>query len=158
MIQEEFKKMLFKGAFSMMACDGNIHTNEINEIKALAQNSPYFSDLDYEMEIIEARNELRIEGAKSIERFLAGIGQSDLTEKQELMLIEVLIKIIEADEQIESSELKFMQMIKENLKVNEETLVAKFPTHIDYLLDMEHYGANISFAENIESLNLEALD
>src|SRR5690606_23275999 len=99
MIQEEFKKMLFKGAFSMMACDGNIHTNEINEIKALAQNSPYFSDLDYEMEIIEARNELRIEGAKSIERFLAGIGQSDLTEKQELMLIEVLIKIIEADEQ-----------------------------------------------------------
>ena len=47
----EFRKILFKGAFSVMACDGEVAESEVAEMKEMLGNSPYFDGLDHETEL-----------------------------------------------------------------------------------------------------------
>jgi len=73
-------------------------------------------------------------------------------------LLEVLLRVIVADKKVVDSELKFLQLVKTNLKVNDETLITKFPTHINHLINIEHLYSNISFKKNVELIDISSLD
>ncbi len=45
----EFRKILFKGVFSTMACDWEVAESEVAEMKELLGNSPYFDGLNQEI-------------------------------------------------------------------------------------------------------------
>ena len=47
----EFKKVLFKTAFCVMACDGHIDQLEIDEMKKIDTNTSYFNDVDLSNEL-----------------------------------------------------------------------------------------------------------
>jgi hypothetical protein len=66
-----------------------------------------------------------------------------------LQLIEVLLQIINADEQTEESELKFLHLVKSKLKVDQETLIVEFPNNIDQLLDFKNYGLHNEFTDEV---------
>ena len=57
--------------------------------------------------------------------------------------------MIQADTKVEDNELKFLHLAKSKLKTDEQTLIIKFPNHIDYLLDFNNYGLLEEFANDI---------
>ena len=78
------------------------------------------------------------------------LNQLNLNEKQELLLIEVLIRTIESDNKIEDNEVKFLQMVKSKLGISEETVITQFPKQMNYLIDFQNYGLHEEFTDEIE--------
>ncbi|MCS6903800.1 MAG: TerB family tellurite resistance protein [Bacteroidia bacterium] len=158
MKNSEFRKLLFKSAFYLTACDGNIAESEVAEIKDLCLNSPYFIGLEYEAELQTSLKSLKQHGAKAIDDFIQVLKESDLSEKQELQLIEVLVRMIHADNKVDESELIFMQKIKKTLKhLNDEQLIINFPRHLDLLIDLGKYD-NQEFKNQLDSVDLSAFN
>jgi uncharacterized tellurite resistance protein B-like protein len=149
MKNSEFKDFLFKSAVIAMACDGNIASEEINEIKNIVANEIYFMGYEFEEPLRRNIETIRINGKDVVNQFIQEITNNDLTEHQELLLIEVLLKMIQADTKVEDNELKFLHLAKSKLKTDEQTLIIKFPNHIDYLLDFNNYGLLEEFANDI---------
>ncbi len=140
MKNQEFKSFLFRSAVIAMACDGDIADSEINTIRELASNEIYFLGLDYD-DLLQANvNEIKSIGKIAINNYLSELSTFQLNTHQELQIIEVLLQIINADNQTEESELKFLHLVKSKLKVDQETLIVEFPNNIDQLLDFKNYG------------------
>jgi uncharacterized tellurite resistance protein B-like protein len=150
MKNQEFKEFLFKSAVMAMACDGEIAESEIVEIKNIAANEIYFLGYDFEGPLKNNIDNIKANGKGAINQYLQEIGTNNLNEYQEILLIEVLLRIIEADNDVQASELKFLQMAKAKLKVDEQTLIVKFPTQIDHLIDFHNYGLNQEFTDELK--------
>ena len=153
MKNQEFKNFLFKSAVMAMACDGDIAETEIEEIKSIVTNEIYFMGYDFEEHLKNNITNIKVNGKDAINQYLQEIETNNLNEHQEILLIEVLLRIIEADSDVQTSELKFLQMAKAKLKVDEQTLIVKFPKQIDQLLDFHNYGLHQEFTDEIK-LNL----
>ena len=74
--------------------------------------------------------------------------QAQLNEQEELTLIDFAIQTINADEQIEYSEIKFFKNIRHRLNVSDEKILACFPDIEQYL---EDDIITDSFLDNITS-------
>lgn len=153
----EFKQMLFKGAFSVMACDGEVHETEVAEMKELLSNSPYFEGLDHVAELKAAFDDVKVNGSKSIERFLTTLENADLNERQEFQLIEVLCRIVMADSKIDDSELHFLHSVKTKLKkFTDEKIIINFPRHVDLLIDIGRFEGQ-SLRAGLENIDFGGL-
>jgi uncharacterized tellurite resistance protein B-like protein len=150
MKNQEFKKFLFKSAVMTMACDGNIAEEEISEIKNMVFNEIYFMGFDYEDLLKDEIEDIKVNGKVTINQYLQELNSIELNEHQEILLVEVILKIIEADNEIQTSEIKFLQLVKSKLKTDEQTLIIKFPKQIDYLIDFNNYGLSDIFTEEID--------
>jgi len=147
---EAFQNLLLKSAISVMACDGSIDESEIAEIKNMADNEIYFMGYDIEEPFETILSYIKQNGKKAINEYLNELDQLNLNEKQELLLIEVLIRTIESDNKIEASEMKFLQMVKSKLEILEETIITQFPKQMKYLIDFQNYGLHEEFTDEIE--------
>ena len=145
----DFKPFLFKSAVMAMACDGDIAEEEITEIKNIVANEIYFMGYDFEEPLKTNIENIKANGKNAINQYLQEIVSNDLNEHQEILLIEVILRMIQADDKVEESEIKFLQMAKSKLKTEEETLIVKFPNQIDYLMDFNNYGQNEEFTTEI---------
>jgi uncharacterized tellurite resistance protein B-like protein len=150
MKNQEFKDFLFKSAVMAMACDGDIAETEIEEIKTIVANEIYFMGYDIEEPLKLNIDNIKANGKDAINQYLLEIETNDLNEHQEILLIEVVLRIIEADNDVQSSELKFLQMAKAKLKIDEQTLIVKFPQQIDHLLDFHNYGLHQEFTDELK--------
>jgi uncharacterized tellurite resistance protein B-like protein len=146
----EFQKFLFKGAVFAMACDGDIDESEIKEIELIAENEIYFMGFDYKIPMKEEIKLIKSGGKNAINGFLTQLSKTDLKEKQEIILIEVLVRVIEADGIIDPNEVKFIQLILSKLNIEKETIITLFPKQINWLIDFENYGLNEEFTDEIE--------
>ncbi len=149
MKNSEFKDFLFKSAVISMACDGNIAEEEINEIKNLVANEIYFMGYEFEEPLRKNIEAIKINGKNAVNQFLQEITTNDLNEHQELLLVEVILKIVQADAKMEENELRFLHLAKSKLKTDEQTLIIKFPHQIDYLMDFNNYGLHEEFTKDI---------
>jgi uncharacterized tellurite resistance protein B-like protein len=145
----DFKTFLFKSAVMAMACDGDIAEEEINEIKNIVANEIYFMGYDFEEPLKSNIENIKINGKNAINQYLQEIVSNELHEHQEILLIEVILRMIHADNKIEDSELKFLHIVKSKLKIDEHTLIIKFPNEIDILIDINNYGLNKEFSNEI---------
>ena len=145
----DFKPFLFKSAVMAMACDGNIAEAEINEIRNIVANEIYFMGYDFEEPLKSNTENIKANGKNAINQYLQEIVTSDLNDHQEILLIEVLLRMMLADGKIDESELKFLHMAKSKLKTDEQTLIVKFPHQIDYLMDFNNYGSHKEFTNEI---------
>lgn len=149
MKNSEFKDFLFKSAVIAMACDGNIAEEEIDEIKSIVANEIYFMGYEFEEPLQKNIEAIKSNGKNAVNQFLQELTNNELNEHQELLLIEVLLKIILADEKIEENELRFLHLAKSKIRTDEQTLIVKFPHHIDYLIDFNNYGQHEEFTNEI---------
>jgi len=113
----KFKKLLFKVAFCTMACDGDIDDREIEEIKLMDKNSSYFADTDLSKELTELIDDFKEKGVGVIETLFDDLGNINLTIVQELLILEVAIRIIYADKRVDDNEKKFFRFLRSKLKV-----------------------------------------
>jgi len=145
----DFKPFLFKSAVMAMACDGDIAEAEISEIRNIVANEIYFMGYDFEESLKSNTENIKANSKNAINQYLQEIVTSDLNDHQEILLIEVLLRMMLADGKIDESELKFLHMAKSKLKTDEQTLIVKFPHQIDYLMDFNNYGSHKEFTNEI---------
>ena len=160
----EINELYLKTAFSCMACDGEIAGEELELVKHYANSSSLFEGLDIEGKLNEYVAEINDQGQSFLAGYISKVVNAQLNEEQELNIAKIAIKMIEADNKIEYSEISFFKRIRNKLNVTDEklmdifkdeTLFEKFPEvePEDFLLpdikvnDDEEW--NVSF-QNIE--------
>ena len=150
-----FDKLLLKSAFCCMASDGHIDNREIALIKTMCENSPLFKDFNFQEEINNLVTKLNTRGKEFISYYFDLLKQSTLTEQEELTLIDFAINTIKADDQIEYSEIKFFKVIRHNLKISDEKILAVYPD-IEQFLEMDIITE--SYLEKITNQYLETTE
>ena len=120
-----FDRLLLKTAFCCMASDGIIDKKEVAIIKKLCQKSTVFKDFDYKKEINVLVDKLNNNGKDFINYYFNLLKDSDLTNDEELAILEFAVETIKADELIEYSEIKFFKAIRHNLKLSNEQILSK---------------------------------
>ena len=149
---KDFKKLLFKTAFCVMACDGSIDDLEIQEMRKIDSSTTYFSDIDLSDELDELINELHNKNIKIVKNLFDSLRENTLTISQELLILEVTMRIINADDVIDDNEVRFLNLIRSKLDLGNQIIHQRFGK-ISYLknLDYEDIGLNQSdFIKEIE--------
>ena len=154
MDKTEFKKLLFKVAFCAMACDGKIVSEEIEEMKKMENNTTFFQAIDLSDELSQLIEKLHEKGVKIVEELFDSIKQSDLNTIQELIILEVAVRIIAADKYYDENEIKFVNLLRAKLKVHDELIIDRFGKND--ILYTNDYSRNIGVEKEgkkfIESL------
>ena len=122
----EFKKVLFKTAFCVMACDGHIDQLEINEMKKIDTNTSYFNDVDLSNELDDLVKEINVKGKIIFSELFKTLRNQKLTLVQELLIIEVSLRIMNADDKVDESEVKFINHLRSKLEVDNQILIDRF--------------------------------
>ena len=151
----EFKKILFKTAFCVMACDGHIDDLEIEEMKKIDINTAYFNKVDLSDELSQLIEEVKTKGKIIVLELFQTLRTTKLTIVQELLIIEVAFRIINADNKVDENEIKFLNLLRSKLDVENETLRDRFG-NIPYLSNMNYAKINLIDSQNnfIENIKL----
>ena len=155
MDKDKFKKILFKVAFCAIACDGEIQTEEIDELKIMDKNTSYFAEIDLSDELKQLVDDFRNKGAKVIEELFELLRNTKLNSIQELLILEVALRIISADDYYDDNEIKFINFLRSKLDLHDEIIIDRFGD-IDILYTYEYSKnvisskAELEFTENIK--------
>ncbi len=122
----EFKELLFKVAFCAMACDGEIQPEEIDELKIMDKKTSYFADIDLSDELKQLIDDFKNKGAKVIEELFVNLKETKLNPIQELLVLEVAIRIAYANDVIDDNEEKFIHLLRSKLELHDETINDRF--------------------------------
>jgi uncharacterized tellurite resistance protein B-like protein len=128
-----FNKLLLKTAFSCMACDGDIDKREVKLIKHLQKDNKTFGEIDINTELDTLLLAINKDGHQFLKDYFNELTTTELTEANELKLIEVAIDTIKADDKVEYSEIKFFKVIRSKLKISNQPILDKHPDFEDYL-------------------------
>lgn len=128
------QELYLKTMFCCMACDGDIAPEEIKMVKAIAMQIPILKGLDIESILNTYVSAINQNGSLFLRKYLNELPEEDLTQEEELKVIELSIKMIEADSRIEYSEVKFFKKIRSRLSVLDEQILAQHPDKEDFLL------------------------
>ena len=93
-----------------------------------------FKGIDVECELNKLIESLNEKGAEFLMEYVDSISEITLTEEEQLFIVKLAIDIIEADNEILYSEVKFFKRIRRNLTISDGQILAKFPDKEDYLL------------------------
>lgn len=130
-----FDKLLFNTVFCCMAADGDIDKREISLIKSICDKSSLFSNFNFQEEINKLVEKINTSGKDYIKYYFDLLKQTQLSEEEELTLIDFAIQTINADEKIEYSEIKFFKNIRHRLKVRDSKILERFPDIEQFLED-----------------------
>jgi uncharacterized tellurite resistance protein B-like protein len=133
MEDQKFNRLLLKTAFSCMTCDGDIDNKEVELIKKLAEEKQIFGDLSTESELNLMTQTIKSQGQIFLRDYLKELDSSVLNSEEELRLMKVAIDVIEADNEVEYSEIKFFKLIRTYLSISNEAVLDKYPEYEDYL-------------------------
>jgi uncharacterized tellurite resistance protein B-like protein len=150
-----FDKLLLKTAFCCMAADGHIDPREVALIKSMCEQSSLFKDFDFQTEINTLVNKINTRGKEFIQYYFELLNQTCLTQQEELTLIDFAIKTINADEQVEYSEIKFFKNIRHRLKISDEDILSVYPDIEQFL---EEDIITESYLDKITKQYLETTD
>ena len=147
-----FDRLLLKTAFCCMASDGNIDKKEVALIKKLCEKSPVFKDFDFKKEINALISRLNSNGKDFINYYFSLLKNADLSDVEELALIDFAVETIKSDELIEYAEIKFFKAIRSNLKLSNKQILEKLDD-IEYWLEDD-----IKSESNIDKLISQYLE
>lgn len=147
-----------------MACDGEIATQEIESLELFIKENGIISDMDIKGLISQYVTELNNNNKTFFTSLFQEIQQANLSESDELTIASMAIKIIEADEKIEYSEIKFFKLIRSHLKVSDDIILQHNPNKEDYLAEdikvdnyLEQYLGAITWNDIILRKNIDLL-
>ena len=149
---KDFKKLLFKTAFCVMACDGSIDDLEIQEMRKIDSSTTYFSDIDLSDELDELINELHNKNIKIVKNLFDSLRENTLTISQELLILEVTMRIINSDDIIDDNEVRFLKLIRSKLDVGDQIIHNRFGK-IPYLKNLNYEDIELiqsDFVKEIE--------
>lgn len=150
MDKNEFRKLLFKVAFCTMACDGHIDDREIQEMKIMDKHTSFFDKIDLSSELEDLLNELESKGVVLITELFQELQNADYNPVQEFIILEVALRIINADGKHDENEVKFIHFLRAHLRVHDELIIERFG-ELD-ILHTSPYLRKINFQKDYSGL------
>lgn len=130
----EVKELKLKTVFCCMSCDGDIAKEEIEMVKKMVTETSLFEGMDTETLLNTYISEINENGVSFLNKHLNELANAQLTESEQLEIVDLAIKTIEADNRIEYSEVKFFKKIRKRLTLTDEQILAQHPDKEDFLL------------------------
>lgn len=128
------KELYLKTVFCCIACDGEIAEEEISMVRELCVQDQLFANMDANKYIHAWIEEINKQGSKFLQNYLNEISMIDLSDREQLLLVSLALKAIEADNRIEYSEVKFFKKIRSRLSISDEAILGEHPDKEDFLL------------------------
>ena len=128
------EELYLKTIFCCIACDGNIATEEVDMVRDLCAKDRIFHNLDSEEYLNSWITEINEQGGAFLQTYLKEINSVELNEQEQLLLVSLAIKAIEADNSIEYAEVKFFKKIRSKLTISDEAILAEHPDKENFLL------------------------
>ena len=128
------EELYLKTIFCCIACDGDIATEEVDMVKDLCAKDNIFHDVDSEKYLNSWITEINEQGGAFLQTYLKEINSVELNEQEQLLLVSLAIKAIEADNSIEYAEVKFFKKIRSKLTISDEAILAEHTDKEDFLL------------------------
>lgn len=155
------KELYLKTIFACMACDGDVATEEIQLLRKLIDQTDLFNDIDVEGKLKQYVDSINQNGVAFLNQYLSEVADEDLTKGEQLCLVDLAFKTIEADNRIEYSEVKFFKKIRIRLSLTDDEILEKYPDKEDFLLPDLNVAEdpewnNVTFAEitlNVKELS-----
>ena len=117
-----------------MECDGHIDDREIRELKYIDRATTYFKDIDLSQELTKFVADVKENKKITINNLINKLNTTSKTTVEELLLLEVALRIIYADTKINEDEIEFLQSIRSTLSLRNEIIKDRFGS-IDILLN-----------------------
>ncbi|MTI22692.1 hypothetical protein E1176_16790 [Fulvivirga sp. RKSG066] len=155
MEKNEFSDLLLLTAFSVMACDGDIDPKEVTLISDLEKKESLFNIENLEVRLNQLVEEINKNGHIFLRNYFKKLKQAELTHDQESKLVAVTIKMIEADEIVQYTELRFFKIIHSYLVITGDEILEDF----SHVADIEDYVVQDIISEKyIEKLTTSYFD
>ena len=155
----DFQRLLFRTAFCLMACDGHIDEREVKEIKAMNKSASYFQGIDLTDELETLIANLKEKGKQFVDELCVNLDKLNISYIQELLILEVALRIIYADTRVDENEIKFLRFIRSKLNVHDEIIRDRFGV-VEYLFDKD-YSQDIiqkeTFSDLLSTINMPEL-
>ncbi len=144
------EELYLKTVFCCMACDGDIADEEVALVQDLCAKDNLFGDIDVNRYINEWIKEVNTNGRAFLQSYIDEVASAKLDTAAQMVLIDLAIKTIEADNRIEYSEVKFFKKIRFRLTVSDEEILAKYPDKEDFLLPDNNVAEEPTWNEDIK--------
>lgn len=155
MEKKEFSDLLLLTAFSVMACDGDIDPKEVTLISDLEKKDSLFNIEKLEERLNQLVEEINNDGHGFLKSYFKKLKLAELTHEQESKLVDVSIKMIEADEVVQYNELRFFKIIHSYLEITGDEILEEF----SHVKDIEDYVVQDIISEKyIEKLTTSYFD
>lgn len=128
------EELYLKTIFCCIACDGDIVTEEVDMVRDLCAKDRIFHNLDSEEYLNSWITEINEQGGVFLQTYLKEINSVELNKQEQLLLVSLAIKAIEADNCIKYAEVKFFKKIRSRLTISDEAILAEHPNKEDFLL------------------------
>lgn len=149
------QELYLKTLFCCSACDGEIALEEVDLVKNISQNEKIFEGINIEDVLNEYIKEVNHSGKQFLKNYLNELNDLELSTDQQIKLIELAIRMIEADNQILYSEVKFFKKLRNRLTINDEVILSVHPEYEDYLLpDISAEDKELEEIGNFELISL----
>lgn len=128
------QELYLKTVFACMACDGSIADEEIQLVRDLVATSDIFKHFDVEVALNQYIKSINENGVLFLNQYLNNIDRNKLTKDEQMCIIDLAFRTIEADKHIEYSEVKFFKKIRSRLSLTDDEIIAKYSEKEDFLL------------------------
>lgn len=128
------EELYLKTVFCCIACDGDIAAEEVDMVREMCAKDNLFHSIDSEKYLNLWVAEINEQGSMFLQSYLKELKSVDLNEKEQLLLVSLAIKAIEADNRIEYAEVKFFKKIRLRLTISDEAILTEYPDKDDFLL------------------------
>lgn len=126
MDRESLQRLLIKAAICTIACDGEIHEKEIMELGSIISSSQYFASFEDKQVLAVELAGVKADGTRYLVEFFSALSAADLSSVQELLLLEIVLRIVNADGRFDENELVFLKAIRSRMRVYDEIIVQRF--------------------------------
>lgn len=149
-----FDRFLFKTAVCVMGCDGEINEMEKTEIIKIATTTLYFGEIDIREELNTIVREFSKKGKGVIKDYFNELENSNLSVLEELMVLEVALRMMYADARLEENEIRFLKMVRSRLSLWDLQIKERFG-NVDLLFGhQEEMQFKVSVTDYIDQLEL----
>jgi uncharacterized tellurite resistance protein B-like protein len=122
----EYHRFLFNTAMLVMSCDGEIHDDEVTEMRLALKHSVMFKGLDFDSELDRFQSELAADAGSAIGNYFEKLETLGLDPVQKLQVLEIVLRIMYADDRADENEIRFLRLVKDRLGVMDEIFFKRF--------------------------------
>lgn len=137
-----------------MACDGELHDDEVTEINRMVEELPYFDGTDLNAEVPPLIDQLR-GGVGGYDALFDELARAPLKPHQRLQTLEALLNVVGADGVLQPAEVTFVRSVKDALGVATTEFIVHFPQHVDVAVGAEA-GSLTAFDADLEVKHFES--
>jgi|TARA_Y100000310_G_scaffold192605_1_gene192558 uncharacterized tellurite resistance protein B-like protein len=132
----KFKELLFDIACCSMGCDGHIDDKEIRELKFINSSTSYFKNIDMTNRLESFIENLNENGQELIKSTLDHLKSELLNPVEEMLVLEVVLRLIYSDTMIDEKEISYIQSIRSLLSIDDNILIQRFG-EVDFLFSTD---------------------